>query len=387
VLAYREDSRVHYELRENAEGMKILRNVCRIIVGMVFIFSGFVKGVDPTGFVYRMEDYFYAFGITWAVPFCLYLTIFLLTLEFVIGVSLLFNLWIRVTVWILLPMLTFFTFLTFFDAVYNLVPDCGCFGDAIKITNLQTFLKNLVLMALIMPVIGSQKQFKGLLSRTQEILALIIVILGFTGMQIYSYRHLPLIDFMGWKVGNQVNKNDLKPVKFYVIYKNKKTGEEKEFIPPNYPWNDSTWMKQWVYLGQRVEDPNKDKAMILRVENDKGNDITSSIVDNPDFQFILVAYELYITNKEAFHKILPFYKKAIADGYSFICLSNSLNDESRKFKLDNGIAFDFYNADDVVLKTMVRSNPGLILIRNGIVLAKWHYHDFPSYQDVMKKFR
>ena len=367
--------------------MKILRNVCRIIVGMVFIFSGFVKGVDPTGFVYRMEDYFYAFGITWAVPFCLYLTIFLLTLEFVIGVSLLFNLWIRVTVWILLLMLTFFTFLTFFDAVYNLVPDCGCFGDAIKITNLQTFLKNLVLMALIMPVIGSQKQFKGLLSRTQEILALIIVILGFTGMQIYSYRHLPLIDFMGWKVGNQVNKNDLKPVKFYVIYKNKKTGEEKEFIPPNYPWNDSTWMKQWVYLGQRVEDPNKDKAMILRVENDKGNDITSSIVDNPDFQFILVAYELYITNKEAFHKILPFYKKAIADGYSFICLTNSLNDESRKFKLDNGIAFDFYNADDVVLKTMVRSNPGLILIRNGIVLAKWHYHDFPSYQDVMKKFR
>jgi len=366
--------------------MKILRNVCRIIVGMVFIFSGFVKGVDPLGFVYRMEDYFYAFGITWAVPFCLYLTIFLCALEFVIGVSLLFNLWIRGTAWILLPMLTFFTFLTFFDAVYNLVPDCGCFGDAIKITNLQTFLKNLVLMALVMPIFGSQKKFKGLLSRTSEIIVLIFVFLCFTGMQIYSYRHLPLIDFMDWKVGNQVNRTDLKPVKFYVIYKNKKTGEEKEFIPPNYPWNDSVWMKQWVYQGQRVEDPNKEKAMILRVENEKGADITSSIVDNPDFQFILVAYELYITNKEAFHKILPFYKKAIADGYSFVCLTNSLNDEIRKFKLDNGIAFDFYSADDVVLKTMVRSNPGLILIRHGVVLAKWHYNDFPSYEDVVKKF-
>lgn len=367
--------------------MKILRNVCRIIVGLVFIFSGFVKGVDPLGTVYRMEDYFNAFGIAWAVPFALYLTIFLCTLEFVIGVSLLFNLWIRGTAWILLPMLTFFTFLTFFDAVYNLVPDCGCFGDAIKITNLQTFLKNIVLMALVIPIFSSQKKFIGILSRKMEILILIIVIFSFTGMQIYSYRHLPLTDFMGWKVGKQVNKTDLKPVKFYVIYKNKKTGEEKEFIPPYYPWNDSTWMKQWVYQGQRVEDPNKNNALILRVENEKGNDITSSILDNSDFQFILVAYDLYTTKIEAFHKILPFYKRTIADGYSFICLTNSLNDETGKFKRNNGIAFDFYSADDVVLKTMVRSNPGLILIRHGIVLAKWHYNDFPSYDDVMKKFR
>jgi hypothetical protein len=284
-------------------------------------------------------------------------------------------------------MLTFFTFLTFFDAVYNLVPDCGCFGDAIKISNLQTFLKNLVLMALVIPIFGSSKKFMGLLSRKMEIMVLAIVFLGFTWMQIHCYRHLPLIDFMGWKVGNQVNKNDQKPVKFYVIYKNKKTGEEKEFIPPNYPWNDSVWMKQWVYQGQRVEDPNKDKAMILRVEDEKGIDITGSILNNPDFQFLLIAYDLNTTNTEGFHKILPFYKKAIADGYSFICLTNALNDETTKFKLTNGLGFDFYSADDVVLKTMVRSNPGLILIRNGRVLAKWNWHDFPLYEDVMKKFR
>lgn len=367
--------------------MKVLRNICRIIVGLVFIFSGFVKGVDPLGTVYRMEDYFYAFGITWAVPFSLYLTIFLCTLEFTIGVSLLLNLWIRGIVWILLPVLTFFTFLTFFDAVYNLVPDCGCFGDAIKVTNLQTFLKNLVLMALVIPVFASNTKFKGLLSRAKEFLVLIIVVFSFTMMQIYSYRHLPLIDFMGWKVGNQVNKTDLKPVTFYVIYKNKKTGQEKEFIPPNYPWNDSVWMKQWVYMGQRVEDPNKDKALALRVEDEKGKNITGTILDNPDFQFILVAYDLYTTHKKGFHKILPFYKRAVRDGYSFVCLTNSLNNETAEFKRANGLVFDFYSADDAVLKTMVRSNPGLILIRNGIVLAKWPWRDFPSYDDVIKKFR
>jgi uncharacterized membrane protein YphA (DoxX/SURF4 family) len=367
--------------------MKLIRNICRIIVGAVFIFSGFVKGVDPLGFAFRMEDYFNVFGMGWAVPFALYLTIFLCTLEFLIGISLLFNLWIRGTAWLLLPMLTFFTFLTFFDAVYNLVPDCGCFGDAIKITNVQTFLKNVVLMVMVVPIFASQKKFKGLLIRASEIAVLIIVFFAFTGMQIYCYRHLPLIDFMGWKVGNQVNKTNLKPVKFYVIYKNKKTGEEKEFIPPNYPWNDSVWMSQWVYQGQRVDDPNKDKAMILRVENEAGTDVTGSIMDNPGLQFILVAYDLNSTSTEGFRKIMPFYERAKQDGYSFVCLTNALNDETTKFKQKNNVAFDFLSADDVILKTMVRSNPGLVLIRNGIVLAKWHWHDFPAYDDIINKYR
>jgi uncharacterized membrane protein YphA (DoxX/SURF4 family) len=368
--------------------MKIFRNVCRIIVGVVFIFSGFVKGVDPLGFVYKMEDYFIVFGMPWAIPLSLYLTIFLCTLEFIIGISLLFNLWIRGTAWILLPMLTFFTILTFFDAVYHLVPDCGCFGDAIKISNLQTFLKNVVLMALVIPVFGTNRHFKGLLSRRAELLVLSLVVVAFTGMQVYAYRHLPLIDFMAWKVGNQVDKTeDLKPVTFYVIYRNKSTGKTKEFLSPNYPWNDSAWMSQWEFVGPRVVDPNKENAPTLRVENAKGNDVTAGIIDNPDFQFILVAYDLRTTDKAAIHRILPFYKKAIADGYSFVCLTNSLNDETTRFKRDNGLGFDFFSADDAVLKTMVRSNPGLILIKNRIVLAKWHYNDFPFYEDVMKKFR
>ena len=237
--------------------MKVLRNICRIIVGLVFVFSGFVKGVDPLGTVYRMEDYFYAFGIIWAVPLSLYLTIILCTMEFIIGISLLFNIWIRGTAWLLLPLLTFFTFLTFFDAVYNPVPDCGCFGDAIKLTNQQTFLKNVILMALVIPIFGSNKKFKGLLSHSLEFWVLSVFIFGFSGMQIYAYRHLPLIDFMDWKVGSRINSTDVKPVTFYVIYKNKNTGKEKEFVSPNYPWNDSAWIRQWVYIGQRVVDQTR----------------------------------------------------------------------------------------------------------------------------------
>jgi uncharacterized membrane protein YphA (DoxX/SURF4 family) len=365
--------------------MKIIRTVFRIIVGLVFIFSGFVKGVDPLGTVYRMDDYFIVFGTTWAIPFALYLTIFLCTLEFILGISLLFNLWLRVSAWPLLFLMIYFTVLTFFDAVLNLVPDCGCFGDAIKLSNVHTFLKNVVLMAMIIPIFISRKKFRSVLSEKMESVVLFLFILAFAGMSVYSYRHLPPVDFMAWKVGNQINKKATEPIKVFVTYKNIKTGELKEYLSPDFPWNDSTWMAEWKFISQRVIDPNADQAMALRAEDESGNDVTGSIIDNPDFQFILVAYDLAATDKEAFMRILPFYKKAEADGYSFVCLTATDFQGIRKFRLANGTAFEFYTADDVVLKTMVRSNPGLILLKNGKVIGKWHYNDFPTYEEFKRE--
>jgi uncharacterized membrane protein YphA (DoxX/SURF4 family) len=290
--------------------MKILRISFRILVGIVFVFSGFVKGIDPLGTVYRMEDYFIAFNIPSFIPFSLYLTIFLCVLEFSIGVSLLFNLWIKKTVWVLVPMMMFFTILTFFDAVYNIVPDCGCFGDALKITNVQTFLKNIVLMGMVLPIFMWRKKYRSLLSSNTGFAVLLLIALGFGSMSVYCYRHLPLMDFMGWKVGNQVNKTETLPVTFYVTYKNKKTGEEKEYISPNYPWNDSIWLADWIFTSQRVVDPNKNQGLILKVEDQFGGDYTSSVLDNPDYQFILVSYDLSKADRGGFNKILPLFKKA-----------------------------------------------------------------------------
>ena len=366
--------------------MKIFRNVSRILIGVVFIFSGFVKGIDPLGTTYRMEDYFQAFGMPWALPFSLYLSIFLCTMEFIVGISMLFNLWIKGSAWLLLAMMIYFTCLTFFDAFFNIVSDCGCFGDAIKLTNMQTFLKNIALMIFVIPVFAGRKKFKDWAPVWAQKFFLLIIALFFMFGSIHSYRHLPVIDFMGWKVGSKVNVPST-PLKFYVTYKNKTTGEEKEYLTPDYPWNDSVWMSQWAFKGQRAVDPSKGQALALRVEDEHGNDVSASIVDNPDLQFILVAWDLGKTDVAAFHSILPFYKKATAAGYSFICLTTSLQSDIKKFRMANGTAFSFYNADDVVLKTMVRSNPGLILIRNGVVLAKWPFRNFPSYEKVMGKFR
>jgi uncharacterized membrane protein YphA (DoxX/SURF4 family) len=366
--------------------MKIFRIVSRILLGIVFIFSGFVKGIDPLGFSYRLEDYFQVFGMHWAIPLALYLTIFLCTLEFIIGISLLFNLWIKGSAWGLLGMMIFFTCLTFFDAVYNMVPDCGCFGDAIKLTNLQTFLKNIVLFIFVFPVFAGRKKFRDWAPVWAQKMFLLIFSLFFLALSIHCYRHLPVIDFMDWKVGARVNV-PATPLKFYVTYKNKVTGEEKEYLTPDYPWNDSVWMSRWAFKSQRAVDPAKGQTLALRVEDEHGADVSSSIVDNPELQFILVAWDLGKTDTTAFRRILPFYKKANIAGYSFICLTSSLQGEIKNFRMNNGAAFSFYNADDVVLKTMVRSNPGLIVIRNGVVLAKWPFRNFPSYEWVMKKFR
>lgn len=366
--------------------MKVLRSIFRIIIGLVFIFSGFVKGVDPLGTAFRIEDYFVAFSIPWAAQFALLLAVLLIVLEFAIGVSMLFNLWIRKTAWLLVLVMTYFTVLTFIDAIWNLVPDCGCFGDAIKLTNIQTFIKNLALMVFVIPVFMWRKKYRSALPVSIDILLLALTVISFTWMSVYSARHLPLIDFMAWKKGNKVNKTESLPVKFYVTYKNKKTGEKKEYLASNYPWNDSLWMSQWSFDSQRVEDPNAGRAATLMVEDLQGNDVTASVMQNPDYQFILVSYKLSESNKQAFLKILPFFKKAQASGKTFICITSAMPGDIRKFRLEHGTAFAFYNADDVILKTMVRSNPGLILMKDGIVIDKWAFRDFPNWSEVSETY-
>jgi hypothetical protein len=241
-------------------------------------------------------------------------------------------------------------------------------------------------MGMVIPLFVWRKKFRSLLPQWGDATLLLLVAMAFSSLSVYCYRHLPLIDFMGWKVGNSVNKTETLPVTFYVTYKNKKTGEEKEYVSPNYPWNDSVWLADWIFTSQRVVDPNKNQGLVLRVEDQHGADYTSSVLNNPDYQFILVAYDLEKADRAGFNKVLPLFKKAMLNGYSFICLTNSLPAVIKKFSMANGTAFDYYNSDDVVLKTMVRSNPGLILLKNGVVIEKWGHRDFPSYEELAEKY-
>ena len=364
--------------------MKWFANISRILVGMVFVFSGFVKGVDPLGTAYKLEDYFVAFNWDFFIPLALFFSIVLCTIEFVTGVMLLLNLRMKVTSWLLLAMMLFFTVLTLNDALYNPVPDCGCFGDAIKLTNWQTFYKNLVLLPMAILIFIYRKKFNSFTSSGKQWLLAVLFFGLFSTFSYRCYSHLPVIDFTEWKIGNKLYPENPQPVKYYVTYKNKKSGELKEYLSPNYPFNDSTWMAQWDFVSQRVEDPNMYYGKSLIISDTAGNNVTESIVRNPDYQLIVNSYDLSKANHSAFIKLNDFCAKAYADNIATAVLVSSTPAEIAKFVKENNLHLDFYTSDDIVLKTIVRSNPGLLLLKDGVILKKWHYNDIPDYGDFKK---
>jgi len=352
--------------------------ISRIILGLLFVYSGFVKGVDPLGTQYRIIDYFIAFDTDWAEFLALPLSIILNASEFILGVLLLFNVRMKITSWLVVLMMAIFTVVTINDALYSPVPDCGCFGDAIILSNWQTFYKNLVINALLLIVFLSRNRIASWFKVKIEWAILIVSVFGFVFFEIYNIRHLPVIDFRDWKVGNMMVNEKPLPLEYYLTYRNSNTGEEKEYTSPDYPYNDSVWLSQWEFVKQRVVDPNP-RIHDLRIEDETGNDYTAQFIENPDYQLLFVLYDISGSKSKQNDLIRDFSAKCNDQGISFIAITSSLPEEVRKYKMENNFDIEFYYADDITLMAMVRSNPGLVLLKDGVVLDKWHINDFPSY--------
>ena len=366
--------------------MKLIANISRILVGIVFVFSGFVKGVDPLGTAYRLEDYFIAFNWDFFIPLALFFSILLCTIEFVTGIMMLLNLKMKISSWLLLLMMVFFTLLTLNDAINNPVPDCGCFGDAIKLTNWQTFYKNLVLLPMAVVIFAYRKKFRAFAgSKWQWVFTAFFTVL-FAGFSYRCYSHLPAVDFTEWKAGHKLYPENPKPVKYFLTYKNKATGETKEYLSPNYPFSDSVWMAQWEFVSQRVEDPNDYYGKSLIITDTAGNTITESIIRNPGYQLVINAYDLSKADVQAFKKLDAFCAKAYTDNIPAVVLVSADNAQIREFANKNNLHLEFSTADDIILKTIVRSNPGLLLMKDGVILKKWHHNDIPDYQAFKARF-
>lgn len=357
--------------------------VSRTFIGLVFIFSGFVKGVDPMGTMYKIEDYFIAYKTLWAIPLAIYISIFLCALEFVLGVFMVLKVKIKWVAWLVLITMIGFTIITFIDALYSPVPDCGCFGEALIISNIETFWKNIIILTFLLPCMLYLKKYKRTFNLKIEYLLLLTISVLFISFEIYNYRHLPVIDFMDWKVGNKLFVDNPQPLKFYLTYKNKETGEEKEYLSPNYPYNDSIWMTKWEFVKQRSEDPNP-KQHNLFITDENEDNVTDNFIKNPDFQFMLIVNDMNKTNLLSLKNVEKLFNYVDSNQISFIGITSGLNEDIKAFTKKIGTSITFYNADDVVLKTMVRSNPGLVLIKNGVVIDKWHYNDFPTVIDIGK---
>ncbi len=373
--------------------VKILKHLARILFGLVFIFSGFVKGIDPLGSTYKFTDYFHALGLDGLVWAAFPLGILLAFAEFAIGVAFLFNWRMKWFSWLGLLFMAFFTPLTLWIAVKNPVTDCGCFGDALVISNWETFYKNLLFSALAIIAVFNRQWYSEQVNTKMPLVLSSLTFVVYFGMVYYSYNHLPLIDFRPYKVGTHIPEAMSVPegapqdeYENIFYYKNKNTGEVKEFTEENYPWQDTA---NWEYndmVSNLVQKGYEAPIHNFMIESPEGEDITDFFIYDENYVFLLVAYDLSKANTRSQDRINTLADWALTQGYSFVCLTSSLPDEAMDFADQHGTPYEYFNVDEVTLKTIIRSNPGLVVLKNGTVIAKYHANDIPSPEAFQKEF-
>lgn len=362
--------------------MKFIRFISRVLVGLVFIFSGFVKGVDHIGSSYKFHDYFSAFGMDFLQGLALPLAIVLCGAEFLIGVALVLGIRMKVASWSLLLFMVFFTILTFILAVFNPVSDCGCFGDAVKLTNWGTFLKNVVLMVFTLVIFFSRKKYNSSLGPMAEWITVIAVAVAFGAIMDQSLRHLPMIDFRPYKIGTDIVRSMQFPPNAprdsfdtHLFYK--KDGVVKEFTMANYPWQDSTW--KWVETKVvLVKAGYKPPVHDFSIKTIDDRDITDSVLHDQGFSFLLISPDIRKANRNAFARANAIAQYCASGKARFYALTASSQSEIDSLQKQFELSYEFYHTDETTLKTISRANPGLMLIRDGVVLGQWHYNDFPA---------
>jgi len=351
----------------------------RLFVGILFIISGLIKLNDPLGFSYKLDEYFSepVFNMPFFVPYSLAIALFLVILEVVLGVMLLIGYKSKLTIWLLLLLIVKFTFLTFYSAYFDVVKDCGCFGDALHLTPWQSFSKDLVLLFFILILFFNKKLIKPLFaSRTQNLLVLTsIALCSFMGYWVLN--HLPLKDFRPYKVGTNIRTAMSIPdnapksvVEMIFIYK--VNGIDKEFTEKDLmslPAGATFVDRKDKVIVQGYQPPIHDFKLEL-----EGQDI-SNLILSKEKAMLVVAYDLEKANPEAMQKLTNLYKDASAKGYYVAVVTGSSNEIVESAKKKYGITFDFLFCDATALKTIERANPSFVILNYGTVVQKVHYND------------
>lgn len=370
--------------------MKLLKRcislVCRLILGVVFLFSGFVKAVDPVGTGIKITDYLEAFSMDFLLPMAMPLAFLLIAVEFIIGFNLFFNLQLRATAWAAVLFMLVMTPVTLYLAIANPVSDCGCFGDAIVLTNWQTFFKNVVIDVLLVLLLFMMKYEYPLLSGWAQCVMMLIPLGIVLGISLYSYCHLPIIDFRPYKVGNSIKEGmsipeDAPVSEYNVSFIYEKDGVQQEFTMENYPWNDSTWVfveQKSQLVKQGYVPPIHDFTM----ENADGEDITEDVLDREGYTLLVVCSRLEKSNAKHWKELEALRKSAARVGVPMIGMTATYSEDVEAYKRTNRIVIPFVATDEITLKTIIRSNPGLVLLKGDVVAGKWHYNDFPSVDEL-----
>lgn len=362
---------------------KVWTNLCRFALAGVFIFSGFAKAVDPLGSEYKIQDYLDAFGMgTWFPAFFPLLAgIVLSAIEFSVGIFLFFGIRKTTATWLALLLMIFMTPLTLYLALANPVSDCGCFGDAWVLTNWQTFWKNIILLIAAISVFRWKHQMIRFISAKMEWLVSLYTFLYVFALSFYCLGNLPILDFRPYKIGKNIPESmdvpkGAKPTVYESVFVLEKNGEKKEFSLENYP--DSTWkfIEARTIVKEKGYEPSIHDFSMTNLET--GEDITEEVLSDKNYTFLLVAHRIEEADDSNIDLINEIYDYAVEHGYRFYCLTSSLDDQIEQWKDKTGAEYPFCLMDDITLKTMIRSNPGLMLIKEGTILNKWSDSELPD---------
>tara|TARA_R110000868_G_scaffold91812_10_gene254518 strand:- start:7981 stop:9075 length:1095 start_codon:yes stop_codon:yes gene_type:complete len=358
--------------------MKYIVNISRIIVGVLFIISGLIKLNDPLGFSYKLQEYFSAevLNLPFLEHYALIISVLVVVFEVVLGVFLLIGYKPKFTVWSLLLMIVFFTFLTFYSAYFDKVRDCGCFGDALKLTPWESFTKDIVLLFFILVLFFGVKRIKPLFGKlTVTILALLSFILSFW-FGYYVLMHLPVVDFRAYHIGANIQEgmripdDAVKPVVEY-YWKFNENGKEK-IITTNgsYPSVDGKFVSvDTKIISEGYQPPIYDFSI-----ESNNEDLTQHFLAE-DNLVIIVSYSLETIEKEGAGKLKAFSDEALKKGYTVIGLTASGDEAKQKITDKYHLNFEFYLCDEKALKTVVRSNPGILKLYKGTIMQKVHWND------------
>jgi uncharacterized membrane protein YphA (DoxX/SURF4 family) len=358
--------------------MKHLTNIFRILTGLVFIFSGFVKGIDPMGTAYKISDYLVTFGIGSYDTLSLVLSVLLCTAEFITGIMLISGACTKTASWLAALFMLVFTPLTLYLAIYNPVSDCGCFGDAIHLTNWQTFYKNIIISLFVVFLFIRRKDTSRSLKKQTGIATVTLFILFFWAFIATNILYLPLIDFRAYKPGTDIVKGMIIPEgkhsdKYDIRFIYEKNGEKKLFTLNDYPANDTTWKfvdQQSVLIEKGFVPPIHDFSLTTT----DGNDVTKEVLAFPGYTLFMVSGKI---EKASVMNLVKGFKAAEAatrNSILFYTLTSSSKDNAKTISANYPVLF----CDETTTNTIIRANPGFVLIQNGVVKAMWSVLSLPS---------
>ncbi len=359
--------------------MNIITQTARILVSVTFIFSGFVKLVDPLGSAYKFEEYFGAdvLNLEFLTPYALQFSIVLILAEIMLGVMLLIGYKSKLTVWSLFLISLLFLFLTWYSAYFDKVTDCGCFGDAVQLTPWETFYKNVVLIALIIWLIIRVYDIQPFISETFARRLSIISILTFIFITFYVLKHLPIIDFRAYAIGKNIPEGMIIPEgAAKAVYEDtwvyNVNGKDQVFTTEEKPWNikGATFVdRKTKTIEKGYESPIHDFTMEFN-----GEDLIEILMKKEKLMLV-VAYDLQKSKEKSWLKIREISDKAMQSGYTVYCFSASTEEDFIVIKDKYNLEFDLLFCDETTLKTIVRSNPGIVTLNKGTITGKWNWID------------